>query len=98
MARFRLSPKAQQDILEISDFIRRDNPLRALTFVRELRAKIAAAAQNPLHYRDRTELKQGVRAARHGQYLILFRFDGQIVEVLRVRHGATEMGELFEEG
>lgn len=97
MARFRLSARAQQDIAEISEFISRDNPVRALSFVRELRAKIATAAQSPLLYRERNELKQGVRAARHGQYMILFRLNNQIVEVLRVRHGASDVAGLFEE-
>lgn len=98
MARFRLSPKAQKDIREISDFIRRDNPVRARSFAQELRAKIAATAQNPLLYRERAELKTGVRAVRHGQYLILFRFDGHCLEVLTIQHGARDIGGLFEEG
>lgn len=97
MARYRLSAKAQQDILEIKEFIARDNPVRALSFARELRSKIARVADEPLLYRERAELRQGLRAARHGNYMIFFRMDGSLVEVLRVRHGATDFTELSDE-
>jgi len=97
MARFRVSSKAQQDIVDISDFIRRDNPGRALSFARELRARIALAAETPLAYRERLELKPGIRAVRHGQYLIFYRLTDEALEVLRVRHGARDVEGLFED-
>ena len=97
MARYRVSPKAQQDISEIGEFISRDNPVRALSFVRELRAKIALTAETPLAYRERTELRLGIRASRHGVYLIFFRLEEAQVEVLRVWHGARDMSELFQD-
>jgi toxin ParE1/3/4 len=97
MARFRVSPQAQRDIDGIGDTIARDNPVRALSYVRELRAKIREAAKQPLLYRERVELKPGVRAARHGSYMIYFRFDGREVEVLRVWHGARDTSALFKD-
>lgn len=94
--RFRVSAKAQQDIARISDHIRQDKPVGALSFARELRAKIRLLAQAPMSYRERTELKPELRAARHGGYLIFFRINGDIVEVLRVRHGARDHSAAFE--
>ena len=97
MARFRVSPRAQRDIAEITEFIMRDNPVRALSFARELRAKIAEAAKSPMAYRERTEIRQGVRAAKHGHYLIFFRFEAGAVEILRVWHSARDQGDLFQD-
>jgi len=96
MARYRLSRQAQADIRDIKAFIARDNPVRALTYVQELRAKIEEVAQAPLTYRERPELLAGVRAARHGNYLIFFMINEDMVDVLRVRHGATDFDDLFQ--
>lgn len=96
MPRFEVSPRAERDIEDITDFIARDNPARALSFARELRAKIAELAQSPSIYRERVELRAGVRAARHRQYLIFFRFDGNFIEILRVWHSARDREGLFE--
>lgn len=95
--RFRISSKARQDIIDVSEFIGRDNPVRALSFVRELRAKIAMAATAPQTYRERPELKPGVRAVRHGRYLIFFRVEQEAMEVLRVWHGARDTSNLFQD-
>jgi toxin ParE1/3/4 len=92
-----LSQEAQQDISDIGDYIARDNPIRAMSFVRELRARIGQAAERPLAYEERVELKAGLRAARHRRYLILFRFDGDSVEVLRVLHSARDLAGIFQE-
>lgn len=97
MALVRISPQAQREIADIRTFIARDNPIRALSFVRELRTRIANIAEMPLRYRERTELRPGLRAARHGNYMIFFKVDGDRVEVLRVRHGATDFGDLFQD-
>ena len=95
--RFKISRSAEQDIVEIGEFIGRGNPVRALSFTRALRAKIAQAALAPEAYRERPELKPGVRAARLGRYLIFFHIDAGIVEVLRVWHGARDTTKLFQD-
>lgn len=96
MPRFFVSPRAERDIEDITMFIARDNPPKALEFARELRARIAELAQSPDLYRERTELRAGLRAARHKHYLIFFRFDGTVVEILRVWHSARDQNGLFE--
>jgi len=37
--RFRFSRRAEADIEEVGDYIARDNPARAVTFIAELRAR-----------------------------------------------------------
>jgi toxin ParE1/3/4 len=75
MPRYTVSPAAQREISDVGDYIARDNPVRAISFIRELRAQIGKLSELPLAYEERIELQPGLRAARHGRYLIFFRFD-----------------------
>lgn len=56
-----LKPLAEQDLEAISDYIARDNPARAISFVRELRDQCKRIASNPVAYRERPELVPGLR-------------------------------------
>lgn len=92
---FRIRPAAYADMDSIADFIRRDNPARAESFAEELARKIEAVAERPLSFPARPELDRGIRSALHGSYLILFRFEGAEVEIVRVLHGARDIEGLF---
>lgn len=48
MARYTLLRRAQADLLGIRDYILRDNPPRAMTFVNELLDRCQLLADNPL--------------------------------------------------
>jgi toxin ParE1/3/4 len=45
--KLRFSPKAEIDLEDIGDYIARENPARALTFLNELRATCLAIASTP---------------------------------------------------
>jgi toxin ParE1/3/4 len=91
------SPTARLDLLQIGDSIAPDSPRRALTFIEELRAKAKKIAFRPFAYPPRNDLRQGVRMAVHGRYLILFEVDGSDVRVLRIVHGARDLRGLLQE-
>ena len=55
------SPLAEIDLEEIADYIARDNPRRALSFVRELRERCEKIAAFPEAARLRPELAEGIR-------------------------------------
>ena len=61
---------AASDLEEIGAFIGRDNPARAVAFVRETRAHILALDKNPGIGAPRPEYGSGVRLLPHGRYLI----------------------------
>ncbi len=86
--RLLLSPRAAADLEDIVEYIARDNPERAATFVEELEAKCRAVAAAPDIYPARPDLAPGLRMAVHGRYLVLFReLPGQTaVRVERVLH------------
>jgi toxin ParE1/3/4 len=64
--RFRFSCQAKIDIAEIGDYIARDNPTRAVSFVPKLHSCAVPAKAAPL----RPEFGEDVRMVGFGPYLI----------------------------
>lgn len=89
--RLAFTPLAEQDLEAIADYIAADNPARALSFVRELRAQCQRITLNPPGYRLRPELGDGIRSCAHGHYLIFFASDPDAVLILRILHGARDL-------
>jgi len=89
-------PEALADLREIALYIAEDNPERALTFVSELEHKARDAASRPTSFRERADISPGVRAVRHGRYLIFFRDLDEEVRIVRVVHGARNLARLFD--
>lgn len=92
----RLSAAAERDLEEIADRIAADDPARALSFVRELRAACLGLSDFPHRfplvprYEDR-----GVRHRAHGNYLIFYRAVGEEVTVIHILHGARDYAPLL---
>ncbi len=95
--RLLLSPRAAADLDEIADYIARDNPPRAVSFLSELQDKCRAAATNPELFPARYDLAPGLRMAGHGRYLVFFREppNENTVRVERVLHGARNLPRLL---
>jgi toxin ParE1/3/4 len=92
-----LSPRAAADLEEIADYIARENPIRAASFVAELEAKCRAVAAAPDLYPARTDLAPGLCMAVHGRYLVLYRdLPGEdTVRIERVLHRARNLPRLL---
>jgi toxin ParE1/3/4 len=73
---------------EIGDYIARDNPARALSFLDELKAHCERILEMPGAYPAREDLGAGIRMVVHGRYLILFRTDSETVRIERFLHSA----------
>lgn len=69
-----ISAEAERDLEAIGDYIARDDPTRALSFVQELRAKCLKLADLPEGFPvvPRYET-HGIRRRAHGNYLIFYR-------------------------
>ena len=95
--RLAFTPLAEQDLEAIADYIAADNPTRALSFVRELRAQCQRITLNPPGYRLRSELGDGIRSCAHGHYVIFFESesDSDAVLILRILHGARDIPAVF---
>jgi toxin ParE1/3/4 len=95
-----LTSAAEADLEAIGDWIAHDDPLRALTFVLELREACTTLAQLPEGYSlvPRYE-RSGVRRRVYGNYLIFYRIVDRQIQVLHILHGARDYeAVLFPEG
>ena len=95
--RLAFTPLAEQDLEAIADYISADNPVRALSFVRELRAQCQRITLNPSGYRLRSELGDGIRSCAHGHYVIFFERESDAVLIVRILHGARDLPTVFSE-
>ena len=87
----RFTPVARNSLREIARYIARDNPVRAVSFAAELRAKAAEIGINPSLYPVH-QFGSGHQIRRRvvGRYLILYQVDAGLVVILDIRHGARD--------
>ena len=95
MSRYRLRPKALEDLAVIGEFIARDNAARAASFIDELLELCTRIAEHPQSFQRRDDLAKGLRQAVHGRYLILFTTEHDDVVIERVLHGARRLEDLL---
>jgi plasmid stabilization system protein ParE len=79
------------DLDDIADFIAQDNPLRAVTFIKDIRAKFDDIQRDPLIYQLRPEIGEAARMATVGNYAILYRIIGDVVRIERVTYGNRDL-------
>lgn len=95
----RLLPDAEADLEAIGDYIARDNPMRAMTFIAELRDKCSSLADTPQGFPLVPRYEHyGVRHRVHGRYQIFYRPVGDPVvriDILHIIHGARDYASLF---
>lgn len=95
-----LTDEAVRDLEEIGDYIARDSPVRARTFVSELLAAALRIGDTPQGFLlvPRYE-RHGVRRLVHGAYLIFYRVEDDRVSIIHILHGARDYEALlFPEG
>ena len=90
-----ISGTAENDLEEIGDYIARDNPARALSFVAELRAACQRIGAAPLATAPRPELGPGMRSGPEGRYVIFLKVERNRVLIVRVLHGARDRSSLL---
>jgi plasmid stabilization system protein ParE len=65
-----LSSFIESDLEAIADYIAQDNPMRAVSFIREIREELRLVGQNRLLYQLRPEIGEDARAGAVGRYVI----------------------------
>lgn len=92
----RITAEAESDLERIVDYIARDNPPRALSFLEELRGKCLSLADTPLAFPLVARYERfGVRRRVLGNYLIFYRADEREIVILHVLHGAMDYAGIF---
>jgi plasmid stabilization system protein ParE len=95
-----ITEPAEAELETIGDWIARDNPERALTFVLELRQSCETLSDLPHGYAMVPRYEHtGIRRRVHGNYLIFYRVASDVIEVLHILHGARDYEAiLFPDG
>ena len=91
-----LSVFVEADLDAIAAFIAEDNPRRAVTFIRDIRAKFRTIEHDPLIYQLRTDIGEDARMATVGNYAILFRIAGSVVRIERIVYAGRDLPGVFD--
>lgn len=96
MTRVVFSPLAQNDLIEIGEFIARDDPDAALRYVREIYRACSVLTEQPRLGRVRSDLRAGeLRSIPIRSHVIYYRLVRLNVEVIRILHGARDARALL---
>ena len=87
---------AEIDLEEIGDYIARDNPERAISFIKEIRNQCIKITDYPEAAPLRPELGEGIRLVPFGRYLIFYRVNSDNIRVERILHSARNIHDLFD--
>ena len=89
--RVTIRPSADHDLDDIFDWIAEDNPDAAERHVRRLVDAALALRDFPERGPLRPEIGEGVRSLTVARYLILYRIESDVVEIVRFIHGARDL-------
>jgi len=82
------STLAELDLEEIADYIARDNPRRALSFIGEIRERCQKIVAFPAAAPRRDEFGEGIRVVPFGRYLIFYTVEPDAVRIERILSGS----------
>lgn len=89
------SPESRQDLREIFNYIAKDNLDAAIAFVRRLKQRCVDLAPMPNVGKNREEIARGYRSITEGDYVIFYRLQPEIVEILHVVHGKRDLSKVL---
>ena len=95
MARFRVSRRATDDLLEIWVYVAADSAANADRLHGLLHRKFTSLADSPYIGRGRPELGPGIRSFPAGNYVIFYRASPDRVEIVRVLSWFRDIDALF---
>lgn len=98
MARFTLLREAENDLIEIWQYIAEDDQEAASRVLHSLDEKFHLLAQNSKLGSARPDIATDLRYFVDGNYLILYREATEGIEVVRVVHGARSLKTLIPVG
>jgi toxin ParE1/3/4 len=87
----RRTARAEQDLIEIWNFIAQENEVAADRVFDRLVAKTELIGRNPAIGRFRPEIGSGIRSALAGSWAIYYRVRPDHVEILRYLHTRRRM-------
>ena len=96
MRKLRASVQAQEDLLEIWEYHARQDIETANRLLELLREKFELLLEHPLIGRERYDLLIGLRSFPMKKYVVFYQPLPDGIEIMRVRHGASNLTGLFD--
>jgi toxin ParE1/3/4 len=96
MAAIYKRPLAQEDLIEIWEYIADDNINRADAFIDIVDGKLRTLAAQPMMGRARDELMAGLRSFPVGRYILFYELVTDGIALVRVLHSARDIPTQFE--
>ena len=94
MATIHLSPDAEGDLDEILENLDVRTPAAAVRLASAIRRKVELLASFPESGRIHPDIGEGYRSSLVSPYLIFYRIDQDVVEILRIVHGSRDLNKL----
>jgi toxin ParE1/3/4 len=98
MSRCNFSRQARLDLLEIRDYVAKDNPQAARRLVDALEGKCRLLVRFPDLGERCDELAPALRCLSVGSYAIFYRAASDGIEVVRVIRGGRDIIAIFHQG
>ena len=95
MAVVEWTTEAEEDLIDIWNYIAQDNPQSADDLLDEIDARSVALASNLYLDAARPDITPELRHSLVGRYLILYRIITDGVQVVQVIHGARRLSNLL---
>jgi plasmid stabilization system protein ParE len=100
MYQLRYLEQAKSDLIHIKRYISKESGSKtvAIDYLEKLRQQCQKLAELPgIMGRARSELMEGIRSLPYGNYIILFRYNGSLVEIVSIIEGHRDIEELFRQ-
>ncbi len=94
--KLRLTEPAKDDLLDIWQYLAPKDPDAAERLMRMFHEKFELLLKFPNIGKERHDLVIGIRAFPAGKYLIIYQPSEDMLEIVRVRHGSTNLKKLFD--
>ena len=95
MAVVRRSALAEQDYRDIWRYIAADNVDAADRLLLRIDSKLELYSENPRMGTSRDSMAPGLRSFPVGNYVVFYRIVPEVIELVRVLHGARDLRRLF---
>lgn len=89
----RIRKSAQSDLIEIWTFVAVNDAAAADRLLDRIDQVFAMLADHAFAGRARPDLGEGLRSFPTGSYIIFYRFDGEMIDVVRVLSGFLDFGD-----
>ncbi len=97
MKRLRVTADARADLKEIKSGRSGRSAETTKALLVQITDSFARLCEMPLMGRARDDFGPGLRSLIVGKYLVFYRVNGNILEIVRVLHGARHLETIFED-